>query len=166
MEHPRNRERRKLRQIQVGTVHLDPARGEAFRKEHRLGRPRRRGEAVQVEDVHPGLEEPLAAWPAPAANLPFPIGHVVVGQFLTLADVAGSPDPDDVSDDVDVAVALARVIDEARDVAAHVRIAHPAAVDLEAPDGTALHVTGLALQALLVRNLLACIVDDPGVLGD
>src|SRR5204863_6534901 len=88
-------------------------------------------------------------------------GHVVVGELLALADGARGANPDDVADDLHVAVALARMIDEPRVVAADRGIAHPAAVDLKAPDQAALHVAVLAREALLMRDLLARVVDDP-----
>src|SRR5687767_13201534 len=56
------------------------------------------------------------------------------------------------------------MIDEACDVTAHCGVAHPSPVDLETPDRTALHVPILALEALLVRDLLAGVIDDPFVL--
>jgi hypothetical protein len=58
------------------------------------------------------------------------------------------------------------MIDEPRDVAAHIRISHPAPIDLKAPDGALPHVPALAPETLLVRDFLSCVIDDPGVLID
>ena len=113
-----------------------------------------------------GLEQTLAAFPATASDLPFPIGHVVVGQLFASPDGTRRADPDDVADDMDVAVAFARMIDEARYVAVHGGIAYPAPVDLKAPDGAPLHVPVFASEALLLGDLLARVVDNPGIFRD
>ena len=112
------------------------------------------------------LQQPLATGPASAFDLPFSVGHVVVGQLFASPDGARRADPDDVAHDVDVAVAFARMIDEARHVAVHRGIAHPAPVDLKAPDGALLHVPVFASEALLMGDLLARVVDNPGIFCD
>src|SRR5688572_6849064 len=56
------------------------------------------------------------------------------------------------------------MIDKAREVAAYRGVAHPSPVDLETPDRATLHVPILALEALLVRDFLAGVIDDPFVL--
>src|SRR5688500_16917077 len=53
------------------------------------------------------------------------------------------------------------MVDEPGDVASDRCIPHPPPVDLKAPDRAALHVAVLPLQALLMRDLLPRIVDDP-----
>ena len=131
---------------------------EAIKALSQIGSPR----ATQV--LIWALQEPLTPGPAAALDLPFAVRHVVVGELFAFANRARRADPDDVADDVHVAVALARVIDEASDVAADVRIAHPAAVDLKTPDSAALHIAVLALEALLMRDHLPRVVDNPLVL--
>src|SRR5262245_10472792 len=56
------------------------------------------------------------------------------------------------------------MVDEARDVAADAGVNYRAVGELETPDVAAANVSALARQALLARNLLACVVDDPCVL--
>ena len=104
--------------------------------------------------------------PAAALDLSFAVRHVVVGQLFALADIACGADPDHVADDVHVAVAFAGVIDEARQISADSRIAHPAAIDLEAPDRAPASCTRFAPQAFLMRDLLAGIIDNSGVFRD
>jgi hypothetical protein len=58
------------------------------------------------------------------------------------------------------------VIDESRDVAANVRVTHPAAVHREAPDFAAFQVLRFAFETFSMINQLAGIVDNTGVLGD
>jgi len=58
------------------------------------------------------------------------------------------------------------VIDKTRDVAADVRVAHPAAIHGEAPDATFREVPGFALQALLVIDQLTRVIDNPCVFRD
>lgn len=89
---------------------------------------------------------------------------IVVGQLFTLTDRARCPDPDDPAGDVHVAVRLAGVIDKARDVATHCRVDDGPIRQLEAPDVPVLPVPTLALQAFLVGNLLAGVIDDACVL--
>ena len=108
----------------------------------------------------------LAPGPAPALNRLLAIRVVVVGELLAGLDVARGADPDRLADDVAVAVRLARVIDEAREVAADVGVTHPAAIHREAPDAAVLQVARLACEALLVIDELARIVDDACVLRD
>src|SRR5688572_13284790 len=72
------------------------------------------------------------------------VGVVVVGEFLARLDVLAGADPDVLADDLAVAIRLARVIDEARHIAADHRVADPPAIDGEAPDFPALQVLDLA----------------------
>ena len=65
-----------------------------------------------------------------------------------------------------VAVRPAGVIDEPRDVAADVRVTHPAPVHGEAPDLAALQIARFALEALLVIDELPFVPDDASVLVD
>src|SRR5581483_12522661 len=88
------------------------------------------------------------------------------GQLLTAPDGARGPDPNRAADDVNVAVRMAGVIDEARDVAADARVDHGAVRQLETPDVAVPDVAALAFQALLVGDLLARVVRDPLVFGD
>ena len=108
----------------------------------------------------------MASGPAAADNLLFTVSVIVVSQLLTLADRARRPDPDDPAGDVHVAVRLAGVIDETRDVAADRRIDDGPIRQLEAPDVPAFPVPTLAFQALLVGDLLAGVIDDASVLGN
>ena len=94
------------------------------------------------------------------------VGEVVVGQFLARLDIAAGTNPDLFADDLAVAVRLARVVDEAADIAAHHRVPDPPAIDREAPDLTALQVLRLALEALFVINELALVRDDARVFVD
>src|SRR5207253_651018 len=80
------------------------------------------------------------------------------------ADPARRANPDRAVDDVDVAVGAAGVVDEACVVAADARVNHRAVCELEAPDVAVADVAPLAPEALLVRDLLARVVDDPPVL--
>src|SRR5262249_39247133 len=66
--------------------------------------------------------------------------------------------------DVDVAIRPARVVDVAGDVAAHAGVDHRAVGQLEAPDVAAANVAAFALEALLIRNLLSGVMNDPFVL--
>src|SRR5882724_8891323 len=67
--------------------------------------------------------------------------------------------PDDALLDVDVAVRVARVVDEARHVAADAGIDRRAVRQLEAPDVPAPDVPQLALETLRVGDLLARVVN-------
>ena len=111
-------------------------------------------------------DQPLASGPAAANNLLFPVSVIVVSQLLTLANRARRPDPNDPAGDVHVAVRLAGVVDKARDVAADCCVNDRSPRQLEAPDVPTFPVPTLALQALPVRDLLAGVIDDTGVLGD
>src|SRR5436853_2219539 len=71
----------------------------------------------------------LAPGPAPALNRLLAIRVVVVGELLAGRNVARGADPDRLADDVAVAVRLARVVDEARQVAADVGVTHPSPID-------------------------------------
>src|SRR5665213_791971 len=110
------------------------------------------------------LQEALASLAAPAHDHALTVGVVVVGELLTLLDHPRGADPDDPLLDVDVAVGPAGVVDEPRVVAAHPGIDHRAVRELEAPDVAGLHVPDFALQAHLIGNLLAGVVDDAFVL--
>ena len=88
---------------------------------------------------------------------------IVVGQLFALPDRARRPDPDDPSGDVHVAVGLAGVINEARDVAADCGVDDGPIRQLEAPDVPPFPVPELALQALLVGDFLTGVIDDAGV---
>src|SRR5581483_12127554 len=112
------------------------------------------------------LQQTLAPGTAAALDLAFAIRHVIVGELFALTDVARRADPDGVADDVHVAVRPARMVDESRHVAADSRVAHPAPIQLEAPDAAVLHVPPFAPETLLVRDLFARVVDDARVLGD
>src|ERR1700730_11430321 len=96
----------------------------------------------------------------------FAVRVVVVGQLLAFSNVARGADPDHALLDVDVAVRLAPVIDEARHVADHARIDDRPVGELEAPDMPALDVAPLALQAFLIGDELARVMNDPRVLGN
>src|ERR1043166_3906797 len=102
----------------------------------------------------------LTSRPAAARDQLLTVRVVVVRQLFALPDVPRGADPDRPADDLAVAVRLAAVVDEAREIAADVRVAHPAAVHREAPDASALQVARLAFQALLVIDQLARVVDD------
>jgi hypothetical protein len=52
------------------------------------------------------------------------------------------------------------VIDEPRDVAADARVDHRPVCELEAPDVTVPDIPAFTLEALLVRDFLACVVND------
>ena len=52
LEHPRDRQRREVRLVEVRTVHGEAPRPQALGKLRRLGGGRRGGEAVEVEHVH------------------------------------------------------------------------------------------------------------------
>src|SRR5438093_2670226 len=106
----------------------------------------------------------LTPGPAPARDQPFAVGVVVVRQLLAPADPPRRANPDRAVDDVDVAVGAAGVVDEARVVAADAGVNHRAVRELEAPDVAVADVAPLAPEALLVRDLLAGVVDDPSVL--
>src|SRR5688572_23571784 len=83
----------------------------------------------------------------PALNRLLSVRVVVVRQLLPRLDVARRADPDDIADDLAVAVRSARVVDEAGDIAADVGIADPSAVHGEAPDLAPRQVPRLALEA-------------------
>ena len=130
--HPRDRQVGKSGWLKSGVTSSTP-HAAASPEERRLGRLRRRGKAVEIEQLH-GSEPGLAAGPAPARDRLLAVGAVVVGQLFALRDVAGGADPDRLPDDLRVAVRLAGVIDEARDVAADRGITDVQAIQLEAPD--------------------------------
>ena len=65
------------------------------------------------------------SWPAVALNHLLAISVVVIGELFTWFDVAPGADPDVVADDLAIAIGLAGVVDEPRDVAARPRIADP-----------------------------------------
>src|SRR5207248_456292 len=67
-------------------------------------------------------------------------------------------------DDVDIAVRAARMVDEPRVVAANGGVDYRPVGQLEAPDVAALDVAPLPLEALLIGDLLAGVVNDARVL--
>src|SRR5687767_11876421 len=97
--------------------------------------------------------------PAPALNHAIAIGVIVVGQLFACFDIAPGPDPDRAALDLAVAIRATCVIDEAGVVAADAGVAHPAAVDREAPDFATLEVLGFAFQTLLVIDQLAGVLN-------
>src|SRR5688572_20444507 len=101
-----------------------------------------------------------------ALDHPLAVCVVVVGELLACLDVPSSANPDVLADNLAVAVRLARVVDESRDVSADHRVPDPAPVDREAPDFTALQVVGLTLEAFLVIDQFALVGDDARVLVD
>src|SRR6478672_1096651 len=101
-----------------------------------------------------------AAGPAVTLDLGVTGGVVVVAELFALANRARRANPDDAVLDVSVAVRLARVVDEPRDVAADASVDHPAGVQREASDLSLLQVPILAVRAFLVGDLLALVVDD------
>src|SRR6266545_2666353 len=116
--------------------------------------------------TRPASDQDLASRPAVARDRPLAVCRIVVGQLLAFADVASRDDPDRVANHARVAVRLARMIDVASDVAADSGITHVQAIELETPDVALLQVPRLALQALLVGDLLAVVSDDALVFGN
>src|ERR1044072_1401723 len=110
-------------------------------------------------------EPGLAARPAQALNRADSVSRIVVGELGAALDVPGGNDPDGVADDPRIAVRRAGVIDIARDVAADRGIADVMLIQLEAPDVALFEVAPLALQAFLVPDLLAGVMNDALVLG-
>ena len=94
------------------------------------------------------------------------LGPVVVCQLLAGADETRRADPDGLVDHLKPAVRPARVVDQARDVAADRGVAAPAPVDAEHPDTALLQIARFARRALRVEDQLARIVDDACVLAD
>src|SRR3954470_17154404 len=109
-------------------------------------------------------QEVRAVRTAAAFDRRLPVGVVVVIQLGAFPDRLGGADPDHAILDFDVAVRLARVIDEPGDVAADCGIDGCTVRQLEAPDMTLVEIPGFALQTFLVRDLLAGVIDDPLVL--
>src|SRR5437764_9481029 len=119
------------------------------------------------EGKPPGqLQECLASAPAPAHDETLSVGVVVIGELLAFANRARRSNPDDAVDDVDVAVRAAGMVDVSRDVAADARVDDRAVRQLEAPDVALFDVPRLALEALLVGDLLAGVMNDPLVFLD
>src|SRR4029077_1509803 len=104
-------------------------------------------------------QEMLTSGTAAALDQPFTVRVVVIGQLLALPDLPGSANPDHPVDDVDVAVRTAGMVDEPGVVAADAGVDHGPVGQLEAPDVAVLDVAPLALQAHLVGDLLAGVVD-------
>src|SRR5690606_14991777 len=101
-----------------------------------------------------GMSEHVRATrPAAAGEARPAVGFVLVGELLTDVDIASGANPDDVADDLRVAVRPAAVIDEPGDVAADSGITHPSSIDDEAPDAALCEVLVLALVAFLPRDL-------------
>src|SRR4029453_14047214 len=111
-------------------------------------------------------QERLAPRAAPALDQCLAVSVVVVGELLAPSNPPVFANPDSAVDDVDVAVGAAGVVDEACDVAADAGVNHRPVGQLEAPDVSLADVPPLALQALLVRDLLPGVVDDAFVLGN
>src|SRR5205823_1926454 len=109
-------------------------------------------------------QRPQAARGAAALLQAVAVGVVVICQLLAFPDRPGRPDQDRAILDVDVAVRVAAVVDQAGDVAADADVHDGAVRQLEAPDVIVLDVSPLALEALLIGNDLALIVDDAFVL--
>src|SRR5262245_7158872 len=107
-----------------------------------------------------------AAGATVAADRSLAICSVVVGQFLAFTYLFAGANPDRPLDNFDPAIRSARMIDEARDVAANGPIAAPPAVHPEDPDATLRKITFFASFALIVSYQLAGIVDDAPVLVD
>src|SRR5215510_3163969 len=112
------------------------------------------------------LEQPLTVRPAAAADQAFAVGVVIVCELFAPPYRPGRPNPDDAVLDVDIAVRAAGMIDEPCDVSADARINDCSISELEAPDMTTLDVSTFPLEAFLIRDLLACVVNNPLVLGD
>src|SRR5262249_7256115 len=114
----------------------------------------------RTSDVGP-LQRVRAAGTAAARDRALANRAVVVAQFLAAADDAGGADPDRLVDDLEPAVRCAGVVDEPRDVPAHVRVAAPHAVDAEDPDAALLQVLIFArVELFAVADELAGVVDD------
>src|SRR5262249_195814 len=111
-------------------------------------------------------QQRLAARPAAALDEALAVRVVVVGQLLAFTNRSCRAYPDDAVLDVDITVRPARMIDIARVVPAYSPIAGGAVREFEAPDVTAPNVAALAFETLLVRDLLARVVDDACVLGN
>jgi hypothetical protein len=91
---------------------------------------------------------------------------VIVGEFITRLHTLAGNDPDDAVDDIAVTVGLTRVVDKPRDVSIHVGVNHPSLVDTKTPDLTTTEIAIFSVCALLRRNLLTVVRDDPLVLID
>src|SRR5262249_49670990 len=147
--------------VEIGASDVDAVPGKDPREVLNFGGTRRGREAVQVEDH---LQQPLAAGTATAFDQAVTIRVVVVGQFFTAANRSRRADPDHALLDVDVAVGPARVVDVARDVAADARVDHRSVGELETPDMPVADIPALSLEAFLIRDFLASVMDDPFVL--
>src|SRR5258708_17096471 len=113
-----------------------------------------------------GSEHPAAARAAAARNAGNAIRVVVIRQFLACVNPARGADPDRVTDDVDIAVRLTRVVDVSRDVSAASRVARPAGVDGEDPDSLPGQVALLAAPGLRLGDKLSFISDNSGTFVD
>src|SRR4051812_7950743 len=78
----------------------------------------------------------LAAWTTAAHDQPLAVGVVVIGELFAFADLPRRANPDDAVLDVDITIGPARVIDEARVVAADRRIDDRALRERKTPDVT------------------------------
>src|SRR5262245_59435906 len=118
-----------------------------------------------VEPVHRGSDEIQAAGSTAAGDGALADDSVVVGQLFAAANRARRPNPDRLVDYLEPAVRGARVVDEARDVAADRCVAAPYAVDPKYPHTAFAQVAFFARVAVfVVSNQLAGIVDDAAVL--
>ena len=111
-------------------------------------------------------QQRLASRPAAAHDQPLAVRIVVIRQLLTPSYRPGSPDPDSPLADLDVAVRVAGVIDEPRDVAADPRVDDRAVGQLETPDVVVPDVTAFTLEAFTIRDFFAGVIDDARVLRD
>ena len=118
--------------------------------------------AIKVDAINTLIDDLVR----PTSDVARTIGRIVVGQLLTLPDVACGNDPDRFALDDRVAVRAAVVIDVAGDVATDGGITHIQAIQLEAPDMPLFQVAILAVQADTVLDLLTVVGDDPLVLVD
>ena len=109
-------------------------------------------------------EHALASRSTPTTHRLITVGVVVVADLLTLSDRSSCTNPDDVFVDLDVTVRRAGVVDEAGDIASHLGVHYPCAIQLEAPDVPLGQLSLLAGNAVLRPELLAGVVDDPLVL--
>src|SRR5215471_1994059 len=112
------------------------------------------------------LEQPLAPRRAAALDEALAVSVVVVRQLFAFPYVPGGPNPNHTVLDVDIAVRTTGMIDVPGVVAAHARVDDPAVGQFEAPDVAMLDVAALPFEALLVRDLLAGVVDDALVLAN
>ena len=105
------------------------------------------------------LQQPLTVRPAPAVDQAFAVGVVVICELFAPPYRPCRSNPDDAVLDVDIAIRLAGMIDEPCNVSADARINDCSISELEAPDMTTLDVSTFPLEAFLIRDLLACVMN-------